>query len=441
MENSNKTSKKKQRYLLCGVGLGVLVLCSGGYYLLPHSEVKLEKPKQPPQLVGVINQTFNQKFTENALRENNAKTSTLEEKYQKLSTVVEKKKGMIKRLESKIVEQGKRIDNLIKSHAEQLENLHRDVNNAGKTVTIEASDMTNAGGVGGYRPTENNRYLRQISSMTVNKLLLAPIKNDLPYIPSGSFAEAIIIEGADANASVTGNNNTNPIQFRLTGKVQMPNDHDFDLQGCFVTGEVYGDISSERGEVRTRNISCKFDNQLIDMPFKGHVAFMGKNGIKGVPVMRNGKIIAWAGAAGALSGIGKSTEAASNTIAGMGATAKMSGGDLFKSSLGGALSKSSSTLSDYYIKRAEQYHPVIDIGAGNKVTIIFQEGLQLQYVGTKQENQDLLRNGRNKEALISITNEQNKIQTIKQNPSPVSETLQQDLPDVPDNVIMGEFIQ
>jgi len=428
MENSNKTSKKKQRYLLFGVGLGVLVLCSFGYYLLSHSEVKPEKPKQPPQLVGVINQTFNQKFTENALRENNAKTSTLEEKYQKLSTVVEKKKGMIERLESKIAEQGKRINNLIKSHTEQLENLYRDVKNAGKTVTIEAGNMTNAGGVSGYRPPENNRYFRQISSMTVNKSL-TPIKNDLPYIPSGSFAEAIIIEGADANASVTGNNNTNPIQFRLTGKVQMPNDHDFDLQGCFVTGEVYGDIS------------CKFDNQLIDMPFKGHVAFMGKNGIKGVPVMRNGKIIAWAGAAGALSGIAKGTEAASSPIAGMGATAKMSGGDLFKSSLGGALSKSSSTLSDYYIKRAEQYHPVIDIGAGNKVTVIFQEGLQLQYVGTKQENQDLLRNGGNKEALMSITNEQNKIQTIKQNSSPVSETLQQDLPHVPDNVIMGEFIQ
>lgn len=47
MENSNKTSKKKQYYLLFGVGLGVLVLCSGGYYLLSHSEVKPEKTKQP----------------------------------------------------------------------------------------------------------------------------------------------------------------------------------------------------------------------------------------------------------------------------------------------------------------------------------------------------------------------------------------------------------
>ncbi|HFM1345015.1 TPA: conjugal transfer protein TraG N-terminal domain-containing protein, partial [Escherichia coli] len=30
----------------------------------------------------------------------------------------------------------------------------------------------------------------------------------LPYIPSGSFAKAMLIEGADANASVTGNEST-----------------------------------------------------------------------------------------------------------------------------------------------------------------------------------------------------------------------------------------
>ncbi|EKH5572052.1 conjugal transfer protein TraB, partial [Salmonella enterica] len=36
------------------------------------------------------------------------------------------------------------------------------------------------------------------------------------------------------------------------------------------------------------------------------------------------------------------------------------------------------TLSDYYIKRAEQYHPVIPIGAGNEVTLVFQDGFQLE---------------------------------------------------------------
>ncbi|EOY0933955.1 F-type conjugal transfer pilus assembly protein TraB, partial [Klebsiella pneumoniae] len=38
----------------------------------------------------------------------------------------------------------------------------------------------------------------------------------LPYIPSGSFAKSMLIEGADANASVTGNESTVPMQLRIT---------------------------------------------------------------------------------------------------------------------------------------------------------------------------------------------------------------------------------
>ncbi|MGC7990736.1 conjugal transfer protein TraB, partial [Salmonella enterica] len=49
------------------------------------------------------------------------------------------------------------------------------------------------------------------------------------------------------------------------------------------------------------------------------------------------------------------------------------------SALGGGASQVGKTLSDYYIKRAEQYHPVIPVGAGTEVTVVFQEGFQLKY--------------------------------------------------------------
>ncbi len=62
----------------------------------------------------------------------------------------------------------------------------------------------------------------------------------LPYIPSGSFAKAILIEGADANASVTGNESTVPMQLRITGLVEMPNSKTYDATGCFVGLEAWG---------------------------------------------------------------------------------------------------------------------------------------------------------------------------------------------------------
>ena len=48
--------------------------------------------------------------------------------------------------------------------------------------------------------------------------------------------------------------------------------------------------------------------------------------------------------------------------------------------IGGGSSKAAQTLGDYYIKRAEQYHAVIPIGAGNEVTIVFQDGFQLKTI-------------------------------------------------------------
>lgn len=202
----------------------------------------------------------------------------------------------------------------------------------------------------------------------------------LPYIPSGSFAKSILIEGADANASVTGNESTVPMQIRLIGKVEMPNSKMYDLTGCFVGLEAWGDVSSERAIVRTRNISCLKNGNTIDQPIKGHVSFMGKNGVKGEVVMRNGKILGWAGAAGFLDGIGEGMKSVATPSVGIGATASVGAGDVFKSGLGGGGSKAAQTLSDYYIKRAEQYHPVIPIGAGNEVTVVFQDGFQLKTI-------------------------------------------------------------
>ncbi len=112
----------------------------------------------------------------------------------------------------------------------------------------------------------------------------------------------MLIEGADANASVTGNESTVPMQLRITGLVEMPNSKTYDATGCFVGLEAWGDVSSERAIVRTRNISCLKDGKTIDMPIKGHVSFRGKNGIKGEVVMRNGKILGWAWGAGFVDG-------------------------------------------------------------------------------------------------------------------------------------------
>ncbi len=88
--------------------------------------------------------------------------------------------------------------------------------------------------------------------------------------------------------------------------------------------------------------------------------------------MRNGKILGWAWGPVLLTGLAGGMERASQPAVGLGATASVGAGDVLKMGVGGGASKAAQTLSEYYIKRAEQYHPVIPIGAGNEVTVVFR---------------------------------------------------------------------
>lgn len=393
MENINNKIKKKQIILFSAVAFGILLIILIGiiYFRLQNGDIKLSneknEKKEIPQLVGVVNHTFDEKYTANALKDNQTLGRELDRKYDSLQNELKRKNQEIINLQQELTLQQENLKTITDNYDKRLNDLEK--RKSGNNYNIDVGDVRNSKSGSNQINSESEiegygelaRPAPTIVTTRVNSEFLEE-KSDLPYIPSGSFAEAIIIEGADANASVTGNNNTDPIQFRIIGKVQMPNDQEYDLTGCFITAEVYGDISSERGKVRTRTISCKSENEdekTIDMKIKGHVAYAGKNGIKGTPVMRNGSIVAWAGAAGLLDGFGKGAESASGKTVGIGATSDVGGGDILKSALGGGVSKASSTLSDYYIKRAEQYHPVIDIGAGNLVTIVFQDGFQLEY--------------------------------------------------------------
>jgi conjugal transfer pilus assembly protein TraB len=402
MENINNKFKKQQIILFSIIVAIIIFIALFGfiYFKVQNSDKKNKKApkKEVPQLVGVINHTFDEKYTNSVLKDNQSLGRELDRKYDALQNQVKKKDEELTLLRKKLEEQEGKIKEFFERYNKRLDEVEkRKVGNQYNIDLVDNNPYSTQSGFyqDGYGELANSNSV--LTTVSVNRDLLEE-ENELPYIPSGSFAEAIIIEGADANASVTGNNNTDPIQFRLIGKVQMPNDEEYDLTGCFITGEVYGDISSERGKVRTHSISCKSDDEdkTIDMKIKGHVSYAGKNGIRGNPVMRNGKIIAWAGAAGVLDGFGKGAESASGKTVGVGATAGVDGGDVLRSALGGGVSTASKTLSDYYIKRAEQYHPIIEISSSNIVTVMFQEGFQLEYRKNKiKNNNDLLQKADN----------------------------------------------
>lgn len=408
MANFNTLIKRKQYLWLVLILVGVAGVVAGGMYL---SELNLsaeeEAPAQTepvPDMTGVVDSNFNSKVEQHATTEMQATAADLSKKFESLQ-------GEVDLLSKARSADQIRIDKLSGENTAMQEQLKalgvRPASAGGEPAPAPPSPPPGPEGEpqpanfppqpGGAVPPPTSFYPGngavlppQVSYQSVpvpNQIQRKTFSYDrgnkgkkLPYIPSGSFAKSKLIEGADANASVTGNESTVPMSLRIVGHVEMPNSKTYDLIGCFVGLEAWGDVSSERAIVRTRNLSCIKGGKTIDQPIKGHVSFMGKNGIKGEVVMRNGKILGFAWGAGLLDGIGQGTQTASQPSVGLGATASLGAADVMKMGLGGGASKAAQTLGDYYIKRAEQYHPVIPIGAGNEVTVVFQDGFQLKTI-------------------------------------------------------------
>lgn len=428
MSNINTAARRRQ-WMVAGVTAAVAAALGGGIWWYSHQQAALKNPAPAPKadMTGLVTSSFTDTLNASVLAQQQDKTAGLE------NSVMQMKSDM-QRQNDDLKQKLARLDDLLgrlQSQADKPPAITPPATNtaAGPVATGpsgpaqwnindpargpaagQGSQFYPGQGTGqaaGAYPAGSTGAGRLrtggMTSQTFTYASLQAKKTKLPWIPSGSFSEAVMIEGADANASVTGNQNTNAVVFTLIGDVSMPNGKTYSMDQCRVTGEIWGDISSERGEVRTKSISCILKNgKHIDMPFEGHAAYAGKQGIRGKPVMRNGMIIANAWGAGMLSGFGEGIQSAATPAVGLGATASVGAGDVFKQGIGGGASKAADTLSQYWIKRAEQYHPVIDIGAGNLVTIVFQQGFRLETIEDVEHEKELAANASGGQATAAV---------------------------------------
>lgn len=212
-------------------------------------------------------------------------------------------------------------------------------------------------------------------------------------LPAGAFAQAVLIGSVDANCGVSSTSDPKPVLLRILENGTLPNNFKSKLKRCVAVGASHGDVSSERVYIRLERMSCidKATGEVIETDVAGYIAGEdGKAGIRGEVVDRSGSMIARAAVGGFFGGISQfmqgsimnqqlsqlSKETDGKTIFNMDALKQ--GG---VQGVGSALDK----LSDYYIKRAEQLQPVIQIAAGRTVDIVFTHGAKIGSQSTKEQ--------------------------------------------------------
>jgi conjugal transfer pilus assembly protein TraB len=209
------------------------------------------------------------------------------------------------------------------------------------------------------------------------------------YIPSGTFVEGILLSGLDAPTGMGAKQDTIPVLINLVDNSILPNDWRQDLKDCRVIGEAYGDLSSERVYIRTDYMSC-VDNEgnVYDFSFDGYVAGEdGKVGLRGRVVSKQGALIARAFLSSFFEGAGNvlQTTATTTTITGSGVVSSVQPGKVARAGVFAGFAESARRLCDYYMKLLDQTFPVIEIGAGRKVTIVVQRGKWIQRIGKTEK--------------------------------------------------------
>jgi len=420
----NIKARLRQRRILVILIIIIIVLITVGYYASTnHSHSKQKQVDQQnsgandakPVIDGVMSPEFTEADNTSALQQQQHQINQLLNQIKDLNaknddtSKATQQQSAIEALKTKVAElqnevQQSQVPQRLNHERFNRFNRFSSFNNAS-----DGSNNPNASNNGiNNNPIQNFNSIATVNfsygeedSQNNKKTKLTPDN----YVPAGSFALAVMLSGADANAGVSGKSDTTPLTFRILDKGQLPNGQQTHLKGCFVVASVYGDVSSERGEIRLQNLSCvQPDHQILDIPVEGTaIDTGGKEGERGNVIMRNGDILWYAGLSGFFSGIGNAMQQSLTTqsVSAQGSVTTVPSGKVFQSGVYGGAGTALDKLADYYIQRAEQYHPVVQIGAGNVVYLVFLKGFSTD-IASQSDNQGNNQNTSNAGVVPSV---------------------------------------
>lgn len=238
---------------------------------------------------------------------------------------------------------------------------------------------------GSPAPTFRSKGLRKISLSLKNARSSAPLKTVDNTIPAGAFAKAVLLGGVDASVSIQASSDPRPALLRVTGPGTLPRKFRSDLEGCHALAACYGDISSERVYMRLEKLTCteRKTGEIVEVKVQGYVAGEdGRAGVRGSVVDRAGESMRNAMMGGFLGGVGDFLSQSRSAVtfspmAGLAQTNPMGVGDMLKHGAGKGVGNALDKYADFYIKRAEQVQPVLQVSAGRQVDMVFTEGVSI----------------------------------------------------------------
>jgi len=208
-------------------------------------------------------------------------------------------------------------------------------------------------------------------------------KNIENYIPAGAFSKIILLSGIDAPTGDLAKSDPLPVLMKVQDAAQLPNKFRGKIKECLVVGAAQGSMSAERGYIRLEKLSCVLsDKKIIEAKITGFVAGEdGKAGFRGTVVSKQGSLIAKAALAGVFAGMGEAISAQYQMVSQtpLGTVTTMDPKKVAESGLAKGTSNALEKIADFYIARANETFPIIEVDAGRRGEIVLTAGTSLEY--------------------------------------------------------------
>lgn len=376
MKYWNSLTEKKKQYIIAGVALGGVTLV-GGMAVMALISADISIPEQKTEQKREAIQTASSKISpqETWVHQVEADFKKNNEKLEELKQIVESQGTIHPESTSSASE--------IEMMKQEIEFLKLELQNRSNQEP-RSNGMSSEGAFQGNETYQDPQAGIPKLTFTLNPRLnggegkMSHITNT---IPAGAFARAVLLGGVDASTSIQSSSDPRPVLLRVTDSGTLPRHMKSDIESCHVLASSYGDLSSERVYMRLEKLTCTNPNTgiITETQVSGFVTGEdGRTGIRGTVVDRAGESIrntAVGGFLNGLSGFFSSQEQRSVfPVSPFGQTNalpvdKMLGAGASKG-FGNAMEK----YSDFFIKRAEQLQPVLQIAAGREVNIVFTQG-------------------------------------------------------------------
>ena len=241
--------------------------------------------------------------------------------------------------------------------------------------------------------TAEPRLSKAVEVGIFSKPRLETKRNVLTEIPAGTVVKCLLVSSADCSVGISVSSDPNTVLLQPIANGKLPKKIQVALKGSRILGTAVGDIASERVRIRTERLTLMQGSggDFVETSIAGFVSGEdGKEGLRGVVVDRSGAIISRAAFASFLQGVGSSVQATLNNqtiekVSKVGGTQSILDVDTFRNAGIGGGNTALNKLAEYYIKRAEQLQPVIQVKAGRVVDVIFLKSVKLGNKSVQKE--------------------------------------------------------